>query len=62
MEKSNFYTTSEEKRNMLQQGSFDKLKIPKSFQGTFRELFEVLLITFGAIAIGLNRCVWMEFT
>ena len=42
---------------MLGQGSFDKLEIPESFQGTFRELFEVLLITFGAVAIGLNRQV-----
>lgn len=43
---------------MLGQGSFDKLEIPKAFKGTYRELFEVLLITFGAVAIGLNRCVF----
>jgi hypothetical protein len=55
MEKSNFYSSSEERENMLGQGSFDKLDIPESFQGTYRELFEVLLVTFGAVAIGLNR-------
>jgi hypothetical protein len=57
MEKSNFYSTNEERENMLGQGSFDKLEVPASFQGTYRELFEVLLISFGAIAIGLNRYV-----
>lgn len=55
MEKSNFYSSSEERENMLGQGSFDKLDIPESFQGTYRELFEVLLVTFGAVAIGLHR-------
>ena len=57
MEKSNYYTTNEEKEQMLRQGSFDKLDIPESFMGNFKDLFELLLITFGAVAIGLNRYV-----
>ena len=55
MQKSNFRVSNEEKEKMLGQGSFDKLEIPKSFKGNFGELFEVLLVTFGAVAIGLNR-------
>ena len=55
MEKSKHYISREEKENMLRQGSFDKLAVPETFQGTYRELFEVLLVTFGAVAIALNR-------
>jgi hypothetical protein len=66
MEKSNFYTTNEERDSMLGQGTFDKLEIPEAFSGTFRQLFEVLLVTFGAVAIGLYRyasllCFFLSF-
>lgn len=55
MEKRNYYSTKEQQENMLKQGTFDKLEVPANFKGTFKDLFEVLLVTFGAIAVGLNR-------
>lgn len=55
MQKSKPYLTQKERESMLGQGSFDKLEIPQAFQGTYQDLFETLLVTFGAVAIGLNR-------
>lgn len=39
----------------LKQGKFDKLRVPEGFVGTFQDLFELLLSSYGTIAIGLHR-------
>ena len=37
------------------QGKLDKLEIPVGFVGNFQDLFELLLFSFGTIAIALHR-------
>ena len=37
------------------QGKLDKLEIPIGFQGTFQDLFELLLHSYGTIAIAIHR-------
>lgn len=45
----------EDLNDLLKQGRFDKLKVPVGFVGTFQDLFEMLLSSYGTIAIGLHR-------
>ena len=52
--KANAYRL-EDMKGILKQGKFDKLKVPTGFVGTFEDLFELLLSSYGTIAIGLHR-------
>ncbi|CAE7533308.1 unnamed protein product, partial [Symbiodinium microadriaticum] len=55
MEKKANTSNLENMSGILQQGKFDKLKVPTGFVGTFENLFELLLSSYGSIAIGLHR-------
>ena len=55
MEKKSSAMKVEDMGSVLKQGKFDKLKVPAGFFGTFEDLFETLLSSYGTIAIGLHR-------
>lgn len=41
--------------DIVQQGGIDILEIPANFSGNFGRLFEILLASFGTVAIALYR-------
>jgi hypothetical protein len=53
--RSNEGVKVEDINDLLKQGRFDKLKVPTGFVGTFQDLFEMLLSSYGTIAIALHR-------
>lgn len=40
---------------VLRQGDFEKFEIPSEFEGTFGKLFDLLLVSYGSVAIALYR-------
>jgi hypothetical protein len=49
------HKNGEDFEGLLQEGKFDELEIPPDFSGTFYDLFQYLLSSYGTITIGLYR-------